>query len=921
MKQLPLYTLLLVLLVPVAARGATGPRVYAKVDAETIIYPGDEFVYSIVIEGGAKPSRINLSALMPFKPRRVGSGTEMQMGNGQTTVTYSENYAIIAGQAGTMQLPAVTVVVDGQTYTTDPVEVTVGTKDRLVLELSVSEKQCYVGQPLVMTVKWTVTTRVKEGAFKVPVFTSDDFYIDDVSAPAVGLAQERVMIHGVPVTVTEDHRLIRGMRTAVISFSKVLIPKRSGLIKLAPATVDADVAVGLERTNEFFNPIRTKYERVSVESNPVELNVRPLPETGRPPQFYGLVGRYTISASAAPTKVNVGDPITLTIRVGGSPYLTPVQWPALEQVPELAANFRIPAERASPIVEGGCKVFTQTIRANNDAVTAIPPIPLACFDSQRGEYVTVRTEPIKLDVAPSKVLTTADVEGTAAGPVNREVEAIRKGLSANYYGPELLVNQSFSLLSAALNPGYAAIWSIPLVVLIVSAVARLASRTSPESQARKRRRQAAAAASRRLDEALAANARSRHPLLLLALKQYIGDRFDRVAASLTADDCYHAIVESTGDAERAARFKELIAACEAARYAPLDAQIGRPQIQEAAVLIRAIEKQCRRRDLNGDYRKPGSRNRPGMARASFILGFPLAVLLYALCIVLLSGSSAFAGAADIKANAPSGDAPSSRSAMARRGTTQDTTRLPREQLHALLDEANTAFRLANGLVNNPDRARQLYEQAILLYEKIIDQGGVRNARLYYNLANAYLLKEDVGRAILNYRRAARLDGSDINLRKNLAFARTRRIDKVEVGAERRVLETLFFWHYDFSLRTRFLLACLSFAGVCIALTVTIRFGRGPAASAVALFCGVLVLCFLTSILVESHRQANTRYGVITVPEIVARQGDGPNYPPSFKDPLHAGTEFELLEQRPGWLHIQLSNGTDAWIPDGTASLV
>ncbi len=932
MKQLSLYTLLLVLLVPVAAPGAARPRVYAKVDAETTIYPGDEFVYSIVVEGGAKPSRINLSALMPLKPRRVGSGTEMQMVNGQTAVTYSENYAIIAGQAGTMQLPAVTVVVDGQTYTTDPVEVTVsppGTTDQLALELLVSDRQCYVGQPLVMTIKWTITTGINGYRFDVPVFTSDDFYIEDVSESAAGLAQEQAMIGDVLVTMTEDRRLIRGMAAAIISFSKVLIPKRSGPIKLAPVTVTTNVAVGRERTNDFFNPYRIKYERVSVQSNPVELNVLPLPETGRPPQFYGLVGRYTISALASPVKVNVGDPITLTIRVGGSPYLTPVQWPALEQVPELAANFRIPAERASPVVEGGYKVFTQTIRANNDAVTAIPPIPLAYFDSQRGEYVTVRTEPIKLDVAPSKVLTTADVEGTAAGPVNREVEAVRKGLSANYYGPELLVNQSFSLLSAALSPAYAALWSIPLAVLLVSTVARLASRTSPESVARKRQSQAATAAMRRLDEALDANARGRHPLLLLALKQYIGDRFDRVAASLTADDCYHAIVESTGDTERAARFRELIAACEAARYAPLDAQIGRPQVQEAALLIRVIEKQCRRRDVNGDYRKPGSRNRPGTAGTSFILGFSFVVLLSALWVQLLSDSSVFAGTADTEANTPSGDAPSSRpgsggplrSRAARRGTTQDTVALPREELHALLDEANTAFRLANGLVNNPDRARQLYEQAILLYEKVIDQGGVRNARLYYNLANAYLLKEDVGRAILNYRRAARLDGSDINLRKNLAFARSRRIDKVEVGAERRVLETLFFWHYDFSLRTRFLLACLSFAGLCLALTVVIWRGSGPVASAFALFCGVLVLCFLTSILAESHRQANTHYGVITVAEVVARQGDGPNYPASFKDPLHAGTEFELLEQRPGWLHIQLSNGTDTWIPDDTAGIV
>lgn len=248
-------------------------------------------------------------------------------------------------------------------------------------------------------------------------------------------------------------------------------------------------------------------------------------------------------------------------------------------------------------------------------------------------------------------------------------------------------------------------------------------------------------------------------------------------------------------------------------------------------------------------------------------------------------------------------------------------RLPRDQLPALLDEANAAFRQANALVNNPDRSRQLYERAILLYEKIIGAGGVRNAKLYYNLANAYLLKGDVGRAILNYRRAEQLDGSDINIRKNLAFARSRRIDKVDVGTERRVLETLFFWHYDFSLQTKFLLTCLFFGALCVALTVRLWLGRGPATSTLAVLSAVLCLAFLISVCIEARRQADTRYGVLTAAAVVARQGDGPNYPPSFKDPLHAGTEFEMIEQRPGWMHIELSDGTDAWIPDDTAGLV
>jgi len=320
----------------------------------------------------------------------------------------------------------------------------------------------------------------------------------------------------------------------------------------------------------------------------------PLPETGKPPQFYGLVGQYTISASASPTKIGVGDPITLTVRIGGNPFLKPVQWPQLEQIPGLAENFKIPAEQASPAIENGAKIFTQTIRANNDRVAQIPAIPLAYFDPQRGQYVVAKTDPITLEVAPTKVLTNADVEGTSSAPVNREVEAIRKGISANYYGPEVLIDQNLSPLAAIVRPGYMALWSIPLIGLIASSMIKFARRTSPELLARKRRRQARGAAVRQLKKMASAGAKERHELLAAAMKGYIGDRFDRIAASLTADDCYQIVAQSTGDTKAATRYRELVAVCEATRYASVGGSIEAGRIAEAIQLIDQVEKKSKK---------------------------------------------------------------------------------------------------------------------------------------------------------------------------------------------------------------------------------------------------------------------------------------------------------------------------------------
>jgi tetratricopeptide (TPR) repeat protein len=254
-------------------------------------------------------------------------------------------------------------------------------------------------------------------------------------------------------------------------------------------------------------------------------------------------------------------------------------------------------------------------------------------------------------------------------------------------------------------------------------------------------------------------------------------------------------------------------------------------------------------------------------------------------------------------------------------TAPANAKLSNEQLYSLFSRSNEAFRQAHSISDNSDKATKLYEETILIYEKIITEGQIQNAKLYYNLGNACFLKGDLGKAILNYRRAEKLDSADTNIQKNLAFARSRRIDKVRLKTEKRVLHTLFFWHYDFSLKTKFVLTCFFFALFCISLTVMIWLGRIAPVTVTAVISGILLICLFASVVLEANNQARKVCGVITVEEIVARQGDGQSYSPSFKDPLHAGTEFDLLENRHGWLHIQLSDNSEGWIPESSADLI
>ncbi len=240
--------------------------------------------------------------------------------------------------------------------------------------------------------------------------------------------------------------------------------------------------------------------------------------------------------------------------------------------------------------------------------------------------------------------------------------------------------------------------------------------------------------------------------------------------------------------------------------------------------------------------------------------------------------------------------------------------LTQSETESLFVLANEAFTLANA-EKDASEARAQFDQSILLFERLIEEGDIHNAKLYYNLANAYLHSQNIGKAIVNYRRAEALDQNNADIQKNLAFARSRRIDQVDLETQTRILHTLFFWHYDFSLQTRFALACLFFGLTCTGLTLLLWRTRKHVYLVQALISLGLCLGLGISIAVTQIQNQTTHHGVITAPQVTARQGDSESFPPSFKDPLHAGTEFLLLEVRPHWLHVQLDNGSKAWIPD------
>jgi len=244
------------------------------------------------------------------------------------------------------------------------------------------------------------------------------------------------------------------------------------------------------------------------------------------------------------------------------------------------------------------------------------------------------------------------------------------------------------------------------------------------------------------------------------------------------------------------------------------------------------------------------------------------------------------------------------------------------ELHTLLSEGHQLFQQASN-TEDGERARILYQKALYRFERVIEEGQGNNGKLFYNIGNTYYRLGDTGRAILFYRRAQLLIPADRNLKHNLLYVRSQRVDLIPSRHYSKVFRTLFIWHYSFPTRVKVFLFIAAFWGTCLltahALLQPDRRKRWKSTFLVV-WSGI-ALMMLVSLVTDEIRLHTLKDGVITTEEVVARKGDGIAYQRSFVDPLHQGTEFKLLEERAGWYYIELSDGRTGWIPASATEMV
>jgi hypothetical protein len=194
--------------------------------------------------------------------------------------------------------------------------------------------------------------------------------------------------------------IVDGKLYHVVLLRKVqLTPLRDGPLLLDPASVNNNV--------QFVTADSPRYVKTIIfeaTSKPLSVEVKPLPDKGKPEGFSGLVGNFGISIKADSNTVPAGENTHLKLVIKGTGNIAAVaapdiQWPANTEHFEPETNQHLAREE---FPSGGEKVFDIPFIGSKEGTVTIPPIYFTFFNPQTQHYDSAHTDSLTIHFTKAK---------------------------------------------------------------------------------------------------------------------------------------------------------------------------------------------------------------------------------------------------------------------------------------------------------------------------------------------------------------------------------------------------------------------------------------------------------------------------------------------------------------------------------------
>lgn len=373
----------------------------------------DRFQISFTFESSNINSIKNFSP-PSFKDFRVLSGpnqsTSMQIINGVSSSSLTLSYVLMPTSIGTFTVGSASIQNDGQTFTTQPLKITVvkGTSKpkndntdavsneeiakNLFIKATLDKSKVYQGEQVTVTYK--LYTRLNIAAQmsvdKLPQYQG--FWAEEITTPN-NIAFTTEVVDG------KQYRVGLLKRAA-------LFPTQTGKLEVTPLQLTIPVQIEKKRKSDniwddfFGDPFgRSEVIEYSAKSNTLKVDVIPLPDNNKPASFKGAVGKFDFSASLDKSITKTNEPVSLKMKISGTGNIKLLDFP----------NFELPngVEKYDPKIDeqinrngiiSGSKQAEYLLIPRIAGSREIPPIEFSYFDPVKKTYQTIRSKSFNLRI-------------------------------------------------------------------------------------------------------------------------------------------------------------------------------------------------------------------------------------------------------------------------------------------------------------------------------------------------------------------------------------------------------------------------------------------------------------------------------------------------------------------------------------------
>ncbi len=493
----------------------------------------DSITMSVSVSGTKnRDARLVLHGIENFTVTQGGTSSRIEIINGQVNAGVDYTYYLQPKKPGTFNVGPAEVSVKGKTFKSNietlkivkPSQSSDTDKGPLFIIAELSSQKVYVEEQVIYTIKFYTQSKVSDVSLSLPE-------TEHLSFKQLGDA-------------FKYHSIYNGQTYQVSKVRFLIIPPKEGEYTIGSAKVNLSVIKPRSRSPQgllddpFFRDGFFSFsiaQPMTLTSEPLEFHVLPLPETGRPADFSGLVGDFKVESKLEPSTVKSGESATLTIIVSGQGNVNRIPDLKLPDLGEAKIYGDQPVLEVEYDKKGekGSKTMKWALVPEKEGLFKVPPLTLSFFDTKSHQYKTLRTSPWSLSVMPGE---KEELKASGDDSKERGTQSLAKQ-EVKELGHDILpvhtsVKDFTSLYPA--RPEELSFWLILLVPFIIYAAAFTVMKSRKESTQALAATKAKKAAGIYIKQCRQGKIDSRE--LTLLTKDYLNNRFNMSLGSLTPDE-------------------------------------------------------------------------------------------------------------------------------------------------------------------------------------------------------------------------------------------------------------------------------------------------------------------------------------------------------------------------------------------------